>query len=134
MATIQTSLPTTYSLTTALLTSDVPNFNPLAPGASPLTMLGDTDAVVLDDRLPSNVDAQLMAWLRMDESSDPELSLPGPFMAAFKEAREQLTQLAKDPALDAETAKDLRQVLRFTQEFVANKDLAFFYTNSVQKG
>jgi hypothetical protein len=134
MATIQNSPSTTYSLTTALLTSDVPNFNPLAPGASPLTMLGDTEALALDDRLPSNMDAQLMAWLRMDESSDPELSLPGPFMAAFKEAREQLTQLAKDPAMDAETTKDLRQALRWTQEYESNKDLAFFYTNSVQKG
>jgi hypothetical protein len=134
MATIQNSLSTTYSLSNALLTGDVPQFNPLAPSAQPLTMLGEGEVVSLDERLPSNTDSMLMGWLQSEQPGDPELSLPGPFMEAFKQGREMLLNWAKDQSLDGDTSKLLRQAARLTQEYEANKELAFFYINSVQKG
>ena len=133
MATISNPLTTTYSLSNALLTSDVPQFNPLAPSAQPLTMLGEGAGQVLDERLPANSDTLLMSWLQED-ASDPDLNLPGPFMEAFKQGREMLLKWAKDTSLDGDTSKLMRQAARLTQEYEANKELAYFYMNSVQKG
>jgi hypothetical protein len=134
MATVQNPLSTTYSLSNALLTGDVPQFNPLAPSAQPLTMLGEGDAASLDERLPPNSDTLLMNWLQSDVVGDPDLNLPGPFMEAFKEGREMLLKWCKDASLDGDTSKLMRQAARLTQEYEANKELAYFYINSVQKG
>ena len=134
MATVSPLLSNTYSLSTALLTGDVPHFNPLAPSAQPLTMLGEGGGQALDERMPSNTDGMLMGWLQDNTPSDPELNLPGPFMEAFKDGREMLLKWSKDTRLDADTGKLMRQATRLAQEYEANKDLAFFYINSVQKG
>lgn len=134
MATVTTPLSNTYSLSTALLTGDVPQFNPLAPSAQPLTMLGEGDEQTLDERMPSNTNGMLMGWIQDNSNTDPELNLPGPFMEAFKEGREMLLKWSKDTRLDADTSKLMRQAARLAQEYEANKDLAFFYINSVQKG
>ncbi len=134
MATISNPLTSTYSLSNALVPSEVPDFNPLAPGAQPLTMLGEGEAVRLDERTLTDSDAMLMQWLQAEAAPDADLNLPGPFMEAFRQGRELLVQWCKNPALDADTSKLLRQAARLTQEYEANKELAFFYINSVQKG
>jgi hypothetical protein len=55
-------------------------------------------------------------------------------MEAFKDGRDMLLKWSKDTRLDADTSKLMRQAARLAQEYEANKDLAYFYINSVQKG
>lgn len=134
MATVNNAVSNLYNLSRALVLDDVPQYNPLAPAAQPLTMLGEQDAVLLDERMLPQSQALLMEWVGSALPDDPQMHLPGQFEAAFDVGRQALAEAARDGSLSADDAKALRQAARLAQEFSANRELASFYTRSVQQG